>query len=191
MLIPIKAFGAAKKRLAAVLTPDERSRLAKAMAERVIAAGQSATVFVVCDDQSVADWAVQRNASVLWHPSLGLNAAVSAAVGDIRGSGFDHVVIAHSDLPLARSLIHLATHRQITLVPDARLDGTNVLSMPTDAPLTMMYGSGSYRRHLQQALVTNLQVQVVHDLYLSRDVDTPRDLAHPLLLPFSTEVLHP
>ena len=46
---------------------------------------------------------------MLWSPGLGLNGAVDAGRATIAGKGFDHLVIAHSDLPLARDLPALVT----------------------------------------------------------------------------------
>ena len=67
------------------------------------AAGELPT-FVACDDDEVAAWADEHGAEVLWSPGLGLNGAVDAGRATIAGKGFDHVVVAHSDLPLAHDL---------------------------------------------------------------------------------------
>ena len=61
-------------------------------------------MFVACDDDDVASWADAAGAEVLWSPGLGLNGAVDAGRATIAGKGFDHLVIAHSDLPLAHDL---------------------------------------------------------------------------------------
>ena len=60
--------------------------------------------------------------SVLWSPGLGLNGAVDAGRATIAGKGFDHVVVAHSDLPLAHDLAALAVraHDHARARPPAR-----------------------------------------------------------------------
>jgi 2-phospho-L-lactate guanylyltransferase len=97
----------------------------------------------------------------------------------IGGKGFEHLVIAHSDLPLADDLVHAAQPGTITLVPDRWRDGTNVLASPVEAPLAARYGAGSFRAHLAQALAAGTPVSVRRDPRLGLDVDTPGDLTHP------------
>ncbi len=181
MLVPIKAFHLAKGRLAPVLDEPTRHRLARWTAERVLAAGGDGPVAVVCDDPEVADWAAAHGAIVLRDAGNGLNGAVDRGVARLHADGHRHVVVVHSDLPLPGSLVTFARADTITLVPDARLDGTNLLSFPTDAALRAAYGGGSFRRHLAAALATNCAVEVVRDPLLALDIDHPRDLTHPLV----------
>lgn len=181
VLVPVKAFADAKARLSPVLSPTERERLARWSAERVVAAAGDTPVFIACDDDAVAQWARGLGAGVLWHPGVGLNAAVSNSVHDLRQRGVAHVVVAHGDLPRARSLASVAQHDTITLVPDAAGDGTNVLALPTSAAFTFAYGAGSFRRHLAAAAGTGLAVAVRRDPLLGLDIDVPSDLTHPLV----------
>jgi 2-phospho-L-lactate guanylyltransferase len=183
VLIPVKGFGAAKGRLSSVLDRDQRAGLARWLAERVVAAAAGSPTFVACDDDDVAGWADRLGAEVLWSPGLGLNGAVDAGRSTIAGKGVEHVVIAHSDLPLATGLASLAAVDTICLIPDRRRDGTNVLSLPTRAPLTASYGGGSFSRHLEQAMRSGLRVEVRADPRLAIDVDTPDDLRHPSVEP--------
>jgi 2-phospho-L-lactate guanylyltransferase len=181
LLIPVKSFTAAKGRLAPVLSPDERVRLARWMADRVVAAAGELPVHVACDDEQVAEWAVGRGATVLWHPGVGLNAAINDSVIELRDARFDVVVVAHSDLPGARDLARLAEPSTIVLVPDHRRDGTNVVAVPTSARFEFSYGPSSFRRHLDAAWGTGLAVDVRYHHLLARDIDRPDDLTHPLL----------
>lgn len=181
VLIPVKRFAAAKGRLAAVLGPGEREQLARWLAGRVVAAAGALPVFVACDDDEVAAWADGVGADVLWSPGLGLNGAVDAGRTTIAGKGAGHVVIAHSDLPLASDLGALVEPGAVTLVPDRHGDGTNVMALPVDVALAAAYGGGSFARHLARATASGVAVSVHHDPRLELDVDTPADLAHPLL----------
>lgn len=181
-LIPVKAFSSAKQRLSHALTPAERVRFARWMAEGVVAAVTPMPVVVACDDDEVRDWARSLGADVAWGPGLGLNGAVDDGVRHIARAGFDHVVVSHADLPLPRHLVQVPRQGVTTLVPDRRRDGTNVMSFPTDLPVPASYGGGSFRRHLSAAYDTGKRIlEVRTDLELSLDVDTPADLAHPLL----------
>src|SRR4029078_3477751 len=108
VLVPVKAFADAKARLAAVLDDGDRERLARWTSARVLAAAGELATDVACDDDNVAAWAAERGATILWHPGVGLNAAVNNSVRDLRDLGVTDVVVAHGDLPRAHSLAGLA-----------------------------------------------------------------------------------
>ena len=129
----------------------------------------------------MAEWAVDHGAMVLWHPGVGLNAAVANSVRDLREREVAHVVVAHGDLPRARNLVGVALAGTVTLVPDAVGDGTNVLSLPTSLAFEFAYGGGSFRRHLAQAIAAGHPVAVRRDPLLALDIDVPADLTHPLV----------
>ena len=179
--MPVKAFTAAKGRLSVVLDRFARADLARWLAGRVVAAAGELPTFIACDDDEVATWADAHGVDVLWSPGLGLNGAVDAGRTTIAGKGFDHVVIAHSDLPLATDLAPLAVEGSIVIVPDRRRDGTNVIAMPVHVELPAAYGGGSFLRHVAAARATGCRIEVRPDPGLSLDIDTPSDLAHPAL----------
>ena len=181
VLVPVKRFDHAKGRLGTVLSIDERVQLARWLAGRVLASAGAAPVFVACDDDVVAEWADGSGAEVLWCPGMGLNGAIDTSRQTIAGKGFDHIVIAHSDLPFATDLARIAAAGTITIVPDRARGGTNVLALPVAAALRASYGANSFRAHLAAALADRYRVEVRRDPYLSLDVDTPADLRHPLL----------
>jgi 2-phospho-L-lactate guanylyltransferase len=181
VLVPVKAFADAKARLAGALSPSDRQALARWTAARVIAAAGEAPVFVVCDDDDVAEFARSHGAEVLWQPGVGLNAAVSRGVAALRERGVSHVVVAHGDLPLPAGLLDASIGNAITLVPDNAGDGTNVICVPTAVPFEFAYGAASFRRHLSHALTLGVAVAVRHDALLGIDIDVPSDLSHPLV----------
>ena len=183
VLVPVKSFHAAKRRLAGWLPAEERERLARWMAERVLAAAAPLPVFVACDDERVAEWAEAHGAQVSWGPGLGLNGAIDHGVDTMSGKGIDHVVVAHGDLPLASALADLARPEHIVIVPDRRRDGTNVLSRPTSVAIRAEYGAGSFARHVTAALASGAAVAVRRDALLSVDVDTIADCRHPEVAP--------
>ncbi len=195
MLVPVKAFLQAKGRLAPVLTNQQRARLARRMATVVVAAAAPWPAFVVCDDSTVAGWAEEVGATVVWRPGVGLNAAVGEGVAELRRLGVRRAVIAHSDLPLAESFAALAGFDAasgtpaVSIVSDRREDGTNVIALPTDAPFTFAYGAGSFRRHSAEARRLGLAVRVVRHRQLGFDVDLPSDLAELQDLPAGATML--
>ena len=181
MLIPVKDFRQAKARLAGVVPAADRIRLARWTAELVVAAAAPLPVFVACDDEDVAEWATSVGATVLWRPSVGLNAAVLDGIAALAAAGIEHAIVAHSDLPLPSPLAGVVMTGGIVLVPDSRSDGTNVLAVPTSAGFQPAYGSQSFHRHLAHAMGLGLPVRVLRDPGLALDIDTPADLAHPLV----------
>lgn len=165
------------------LDAHEREMMAMAMAGRVVAAAAPLPVFVACDDDTVADWAAARGAHVLMVGGTGLNLAATEAVRAVAANGFTHAIVAHSDLPLARSFAHLipvgSAVPEVVLVPDRHRDGTNVMVTPTGAPPTFAYGAGSFHRHVFAAAKAGHGVRVVVDDALGWDVDLPEDLDLP------------
>jgi 2-phospho-L-lactate guanylyltransferase len=176
VLIPVKDFRQAKRRLGGSMTDDMRIRLVRSMAEHVVAACAPLPVAVVCDDPEVAEWATQLGASVMWEPGLGLNGAVRSGMEQLALAGVRWVTVAHGDLPRARDLGSLPPFDGITLVPDRKDDGTNVLRLPVGCDFHFDYGPGSFRSHLAEAFRLGLPVRVMRVPALAYDVDWPADV---------------
>lgn len=172
----MKSFREAKNRLAPALSPPERAALAKDLATIVVGAAGALEVFVACDDGEVADWAISKNALVLWTPGLGLSGAVTSGVAYLGDSGFTTVVVAHADLPLATNLEGFGDDDVVTLAPDWRDDGTNVAAVPATSGFQFAYGQGSFLRHRREAQRLGLRLKIVRDVALASDVDFPSDL---------------
>ena len=179
VLVPVKAFGQAKQRLADVLDPAARRSLAVAMATTVLRAAGDLRTAVVCDDDEVRTWATDQGAEAIWTPGLGLNGAVAAGIAHLARQGTDRVIVAHADLPLATELTWLADTDGATLVPDRRCDGTNVLCMPAGVGFAPAYGAGSFRAHRTEAARLGLVTRLVPDAALGWDVDVAADLNVP------------
>jgi 2-phospho-L-lactate/phosphoenolpyruvate guanylyltransferase len=176
VLIPVKAFGEAKGRLHAAFGPDERARLARAMADTVADAAQPLPVAVVCDDAEVAAWARRRGALVIWEPGRGLNGAVEAGVDHLAANGVRQVIVSHADLPHATNLPRVGDTAGITLVPDRYGNGTNVIALPTYSGFRFSYGPGSFARHRNEADRLGLPVRILDRPDLAYDVDEPGDV---------------
>ena len=176
VLVPVKAFSDAKRRLGAALSDEARRELAQRMAARVLAAGRPLSVAVVCDDPEVAQWARAHEALVIWEPGRGLNGAVEAGVERLASMGVRQVVVAHGDLPHASGLAELGPFEGVTLVPDRHGDGTNVIELPSRSGFRFSYGPGSFARHRTEAERLGLGTRVLWLPSLSYDVDVPGDL---------------
>jgi len=109
-----------------------------------------------------------------------LDTAAAAGRAVLRDRGCTRVVIAHADLPYARTfagVVRDGSQPVVTIVPCHRDDGTPVLSLPAAPDFRFAYGPGSYRRHAAEARRLGLGVRVVRDPDLAFDVDLPADLA--------------
>ncbi|MGD0392981.1 MAG: 2-phospho-L-lactate guanylyltransferase [Acidimicrobiales bacterium] len=176
VLIPVKAFAQAKRRLHVALSARQRSELARAMADRVVSAAHPLPVAVVCDDTDVAGWARDRGALVVWEPGRGLNGAVEAGVEHLVAQGVTQVTVAHADLPRASDLALVGDDPGITLVPDRYGNGTNVIVVPGDAGFRFSYGPGSFARHRNEAERLGLPFRVLDRPDLAWDIDEPGDV---------------
>ncbi|MGA8724921.1 MAG: 2-phospho-L-lactate guanylyltransferase [Acidimicrobiales bacterium] len=176
VLVPVKSFADAKHRLHAALSDTERAALARATADRVLAAARPLPVAVVCDDTGVAEWARSRGALVVWEPGRGLNGAVEAGVEHLRTAGVVQVTVAHSDLPRAVDLPLVGERSGITLVPDRYGNGTNVIALPAECGFQFSYGPGSFARHRAEAARTGLPTWVLDRPDLAWDIDEPSDV---------------
>jgi 2-phospho-L-lactate guanylyltransferase len=84
--------------------------------------------------------------------------------------------VAHADLSLATDLTWVNRFPGVTLVPDRREDGTNVIGLPAESGFVFSYGPGSFARHVAETQRLELPLRIVRSTSLSWDVDVPSDL---------------
>jgi len=188
LVIPVRSFEHGKTRLADDFTPEQRARLARAMAEVVVAPRGDADTIVVCNDESIERWARSRGAKVALTDARGLNPSLTASRESVlRSTNADWIVIAHADLPLATDIVGtvaeaIATRPQggdcVIVATDRRRDGTNVLALSraTFARWEFAYGPNSLAAHCAQASRLGLPVIEIDDSSLAVDIDTHDDL---------------
>ena len=178
VVVPVRAFALGKARLAERIGPDERTDLARRFAGRVVAAAGERPVVVVTSAPEVEAWAAELGVATIADPGS-LDGAAAAGRARLAELGCVRVVVAHADLPFARTLDPVAGdggEPVAVLVPCHREDGTPVLSVPVGAPFRFAYGLGSFRRHVDEAGRLGLAVRIVRDPDLAFDVDIPADL---------------
>ena len=179
VVIPIKAFEQAKDRLSSVLSTDQRILLARATALGVLESVRGVSVFVVCDNPEISQWATSQGATVVHQSQPGLNAAVQEGIS--AAHGYERVMIVHSDLPLPSRLRELlgssVASNTVMIVPDRHRDGTNVLIIPSGAGFKCHYGAKSFEAHIAEATKLGLAIEIIEDDELALDIDTPDDLA--------------
>jgi len=146
-----------------------------AMASTVAASAGDLPVWVVTDDHEVAAWAGSVGAEPVAVDRGGLTQSIAAAVSIARERHFERAIIAHADLPHADDLT-VVRGPGLAIAPDRRRDGSNVMSVPTDAGFRFAYGPGSFDLHVAEAARLGLQVDVIDAPGLAWDVDDPDDL---------------
>lgn len=187
-VLPLKDFMNAKQRLSGVLAPHERRGLFQCMVEDVLEAlSQCAMieqVLIISDDPAAEMLAVRYKAITLAEAECedpGLNAAVSQAADYVIAHGGDTMLVIHGDLPLANSaeLTALCAQHQgpgISIAPDTKNEGSNVMLCSPPDVIDFHYGVGSCQLHSQAAKQRAVHLQVISKAGLALDVDSPADL---------------
>ncbi len=182
VLVPVRSFDNAKSRLAHSLDPQARRALIRRMAETVVAAAHDLPVWVVTDDDEVADWAQALGSVSCAVGVSGLNPAVTAAAAAAADTGASRIIVAHADLPYATDL-RVVDGTGVALAPDRHRDGSNVMSLPTNTGFVFSYGPGSFARHRAESARLGLDFTEIYDASLAWDVDNPADLPSNLFNP--------
>ena len=187
-VIPAKDFRGAKQRLAGLLHPHERTRLAQAMlSDTLTACSQAAGLMgygVVTCDRHVAEVGEAFGAEVLWEPrAQGHSEAVGFGVQMCLQRGIMSMLTMPGDLPLlTASDVETMAHPpapavSVVLVPNRDDLGTNALRLSPPDCLPLAFGHDSFHRHLALAAERHLTTEVRRIPRLALDIDEPEDLA--------------
>lgn len=187
-LVPVKALGLAKSRLAHALGPDDRATLVLAMLEdtlRAVLATGEIDVTVITADHDVAATSRRCGVRVLADPvATGaddpLNSALRAAADLVRREQPDTRLIAlQADLPALRpgelsEALAVASETGFAIVADHTGEGTAAWLHCSPGELSpLLFGPDSARRHIEAG--AHPVTTAVPGLRL--DVDTIDDLA--------------
>lgn len=176
VLLPLRSLREGKLRLAQAYDEATRARLIDHMASTVVAAAHDLDVLVVHEDPDVVEWAESRGAQTICPSAPGLNTAITEGRDFLRQQGYQRLIVAHGDLPLADDLRRVDRGSGISIVPDRHGDGTNVLCLPSTIEFTFAYGPGSFSAHMEIADRLGFEPEVIDDNRLSWDIDHPDDL---------------
>ena len=187
-VLPLKDFMNAKQRLSGVLAPHERRALFQAMVEDVLQALSECTliekILIISDDPTAGMLGEHYHAITLAEAESknpGLNAAVRQGADYVIAQGGDTMLVIHGDLPLASKdeLTRLCRQHQqpgVSIAPDTKNDGSNVMLCSPPNVIDFHYGAGSCQLHSQAAQQQEIYLQVLPQAGLAIDVDSPADL---------------
>ncbi len=197
VVVPVKDLASAKQRLAHILTPIERARLASSMLADVLGAVAGAAgvagLAVTTNDPAVTTLAEKYRARVIPEPAgSNLCSAATHALRTLANEGVGSAAIIPADVPLVTSQIvdRLCEahdqHRGVTLAPAMRDGGTNALVLSTPLVIAPAFGADSFRHHCASARAVDLEPIIITAAELSLDIDTLRDLQELLHSPVTS-----
>ncbi len=195
-IVPIKSLETAKRRLADVLSLDERRALMLAMARDVLTALARCRALrgvLIVSRSPEADALAQTFGTERFQesPDADLSAALRQAAEYLRDRlDAKGVMIVPADVPLIapEELDDILTghdeaadaatdgHPTVTIMPDDEHVGTNGLVCTPPLAIDFTFDGRSFRPHLQAAAATGCQPRVVPSPRFALDVDTPDDL---------------
>jgi 2-phospho-L-lactate guanylyltransferase len=187
VIMPVKPLLRAKSRLASVLSPAEREKLALGMFVHNLSLlrdiDEVAGTLVITRDTKALAIARDYNATTVQESGQPeLNPALMRATEFLRTMGADAVMILPTDIPLlceedVQAIIQRGQYpATVVLTPDRNKDGTNAMLVNPPGAMVYTYGEDSFGRHKSQAELHGLQVVVYESTRLALDVDTPEDL---------------
>jgi 2-phospho-L-lactate/phosphoenolpyruvate guanylyltransferase len=205
VVIPVKRFASAKRRLAGTLPTPARKALCRAMLGDVLGAiGESSQVEQVVMVTNEWDLPV---VDVLWTgvPDLRRSthsAAASRGVERAIADGAECVALLPGDCPLLDAAeldgaLRRARPGRVAVIPDRHGSGTNGLILSPPDAIEPAFGEGSRERHEKLARGFGHTLAVERLYSLSLDLDTYEDLTvlrqaldrNPELAPRTAETL--
>jgi len=185
-VLPVKRFGAAKRRLAAGIDDARREALVGAMLADVLEAiGEARAVertIVVSDELRAAEAAATAAAELVADPADPDHPkAALAGIARAEELGAECVVLLPGDCPLLepRELDRLLTGvpaSYVAIVPDRHGTGTNALVLAPPDAIRPAFGEGSCARHVAAAREAGVPFGVEEVPSLALDLDTPADV---------------
>jgi 2-phospho-L-lactate/phosphoenolpyruvate guanylyltransferase len=187
LLIPIKDPTHGKTRLADLLSPDERRRLAWAMFEdvsRAVAAARKPDriVMVTSYGPAVAHARGLGWEALIEDSQISESSSVDWASRVLSERGFDTVMRLPADLPLARAedideLLSVELSKPgALLVPSREGTGTNVIIRTPPILFPSRFGPNSLALHKREARRVGVDCVIMKNTRIALDVDEPADV---------------
>jgi 2-phospho-L-lactate guanylyltransferase len=185
--VPVKDLETAKQRLVRLLTPGERSELARAMLRDVLRALKAARldrVWVVTREMAVAMIAHPLGAQPLAEEdNRGHTAAVARAQTAATQLGASVFITVPGDVPCVtaeeiRALADAAGAARVAVFAPSRSGlGTNGVALKPPDAMRLRFGEPSFENHLAAARALGLAPCTLTLPGLALDIDAPDDIA--------------
>jgi 2-phospho-L-lactate/phosphoenolpyruvate guanylyltransferase len=186
-IIPVKPLNRSKTRLAPVLSPEERQKLAETMFRHVLETVRMThnilgTLVISRDSRALAIARDYGARTVQESGAPELNGALTRATQVLVRWHVRAILVLPADLPLIApddlaSMVRMGdADRSVVLATDQHGDGTNAMFMRPPGLIPYAYGNGSFERHYQMAVEAGADVQVYRSDRMMLDVDLPSDL---------------
>jgi 2-phospho-L-lactate/phosphoenolpyruvate guanylyltransferase len=187
LLLPVKDLRNAKKRLAHVLTAEERFGLAQAMLADTFRAVQGVRraekIFVITNYQPVVERAEQNGWQILREDlQVSESDSVDTASKICEKKGVCTLLRLPLDLPLiqARDIDELLAIEcpaaAMAIVPSRDGTGTNALLRTPPTLFPSHFGEDSFAKHLEEARGASAHIFIRRNARLEMDVDDEADL---------------
>lgn len=187
VVVLVKDFDSAKQRLMPALDATSRRVLARANAERAIAASAAGDHrVVVAGSAEVAALARDMGVEAIVEPRQeGQNVAAARGIAFAVGSGAEAVLLLSSDLPLVTGAAVsevLTAGAQMdapvaVAVPAIGRGGTNALYLRPPDAVTLHFGTESLAKFKHEADDRGVNFSIHHSDAMALDLDEPADLA--------------
>jgi 2-phospho-L-lactate guanylyltransferase len=186
IVVPVRSFARAKQRLSPLLSEDERSRLARTMAEdvfTVVSRLQSYGRFVISEDAEVLELARKHGLTVIGDQIRGgQSAAVMQGFEVAWEAGYASALTVPGDIPglTSSELEDLATYRpevEVLLSPDRQEIGTNGLRLVPPDAIALHFGEDSLSLHREESIRRGRSFVLRRHAGIACDLDRPDDLA--------------
>jgi 2-phospho-L-lactate guanylyltransferase len=185
IVVPVKSYGRAKRRLDALLTETERTLLATTMTQDVLATVNQLPDygrFIVSDDDQVLELGRRLGmVAVEDRARQGQSAAVRQGFDAAWAAGFAAALTIPGDVPGVtpdelRELCESRPEVEVLLAPDRERLGTNGLRLKPPHAIALRFGEDSFRLHEAEAARVHRSFAVMEIAGLACDLDRPEDV---------------
>jgi len=187
ILIPVKEFAEAKKRLTAHFSPTERAQLVQALCRdffNMMAGVRSVARIVVVSKEPEALGLARKMGweTIVESEQSSESASVDFASRQCAAQGVDALLRVPIDLPLVEPkdieglFEHLGAAPAAVIVPSGDGTGTNALLRAPPELFPSRFGPNSFSLHLAEAESQGVHARIVRNPRLAQDIDEIEDL---------------
>lgn len=191
LLIPVKDLTRAKQRLAALMTQEERTRLAWAMLENTFAATARVRtvdrVAIVTLYPPAIELAQKFGMEVILETEqISESASVDFGSRELAKRGAESVLRLPIDLPLITAedietvLAADKPESSVVIVPSRDGTGTNAILRRPPTLFPSHFGTGSLAKHIKEARDVNAACKLLELPRIALDIDEPEDVVELL-----------